>query len=269
MTSPLETPSGKRIQSALRASIFIGISVAFMSYAGLLFEATVYPHPDLASAFAANDVVNLLFVLPALMLGIVLRRRMIFYFLWAAALMCIAYNGLVATLSFAFGWQLVVYFMITVLSAANVFRLLARVEAFTLVARVSGAVSEIWAGGALVLFGLAFLARAALAVPGAIAADPPSPQTDFALHITDFVFSLVWIGVGIGLLQLKQRAYVLAAASLLQIIILFAALLLVLFLKPFTENSPLPVTDIAITGVMMVVFSVPATLFLRGLVRTT
>lgn len=269
MTSSLETPSGKSIQSALRMSIFIGICVALMSYAGLLFEATVYPYPDLASAFAANDVANLLFVLPALILGIVLRRRMVFYFLWAAALMCVAYNALVATLTYTFGWQLIVFLTLTVLAATTVFRLLSRVDATKLTERISGAVGEVWAGGALVLFGLAFLARAAYAMPAAIAADPASPHVDFALHATDIVFSIIWISFGIGLVQYKQRAYVIAAASIMQIIILFAALLLVLLLKPFTSNVPLPVTDITVTGVTMIVFLVPAGMFLRGLLRTT
>jgi|GEM_PF-2758698 len=269
MTSSLETPSGKRIQSALRTSILVGIGVALMSYAGLLFEAVVYPHPDLSSTFAANDVANLFFVLPALLLGMVMRRRMVFYFLWTAALMCIAYNALVATLTFAFSWQLIVYLTLTVLAATTVFRLLGQVDATKLVTRISGHVGEVWMGGALVLFGLVFFARAAYAMPDAIAADPAVPHVDFALHATDIVFSLIWISFGIGLLQFKQRAYVIATASVLQINILFAALLLVLFLKPFTSNVPLPVTDIVFVAVMMIVFLVPATLFLRGLVRTT
>jgi hypothetical protein len=252
----------------VRASIAISVLVLLYSVLSLAAGEWVYPDPFLSETFRPNDAVNLIIGIPALFLGLQWRRHLAGFLLWTAALLFYTYNSLVALMSFPAGWQMLLHLLIVLVSAGIAIRLLARTDNAAIFQRLEAKVAEVWTGGALTLFGLAFAGRAVASLFFSGTDAQSTPQTETALLITDTLFGLAWAAAGIALAFRRTISYAIAGAGLIQAALLFVALNVFLIIEPAFVTSPRMAEDLVATLVMTLLFAVPVGIFIRGVTQS-
>jgi hypothetical protein len=136
--------------------------MTILSLAGLFSPLATYPSEDLRRSFAANDVVNLVIGLPALLGALWLARRGKLPGLLSlpGALFYVTYNSIACAAAMPLTWSFFVHLALAILSALAIFRHLSSVDGAAVQAQVQGCVAERLGAGVLMGFGALFFLRA-------------------------------------------------------------------------------------------------------------
>jgi hypothetical protein len=267
MNTP-QLPLSRSLSLAYWLSLAVGILLAVVSLAGILFQNTLYPSEDLARAFFLNDVVNLLIGLPILLGSMMLTRRgkLVGLLFWPGALLYTLYNYIAYAVAMPQSLQFSAYLALVVLCIASIFVLVSSMDAVAIQNLLKGAVPEKFGGGVLVGLGvLFFFMRAGIIVQALSGAG--QDQAEAAVAIADlFIMPALVIG-GILLWQRKPLGYVSGAGLLFQASMLFVGLLAIFILQPFLTNTPFPLVDFGVVFIMSLICFIPFGLFLRGIVK--
>ena len=257
------------ITSDLTTSYTLSLAVAFLmtaaSIGGLLFPSSIYSTEELRQSYLANDLVNLLIGLPILLGSMWLTRRgsPLGLLCWPGALLYNVYNYIAYIFGIPFGWFILVFVLIALLSTYPVFDLLKNMNRDVLKAQLIGKVSERFSGGVLVFFGLAFFFLAVGVVTGA-SADQTTSMTDVGVAVADiFLSTLLFVG-GILLFRCRPLGYASGLGLLFVASALFTGVILVVLLQPLLTNAPFVLEDLIVLSGMALVSFVPTGLFMRG-----
>ena len=130
------------LRLAYTLSLVIGLLMAGVSLAGLLFQSNIYPTYELRKTFIANEIVNLFIGLPILLGSMWLTRRgnLVGLLLWPGALLYILYNYIAYFIGLPFRWISIVYLAIVLLSAYVAFDLLRNIDKKYVQEQLAGAV---------------------------------------------------------------------------------------------------------------------------------
>jgi hypothetical protein len=140
-------------------SLVVVLLMTIASAAGLLYPAGFYPTEELQQSFVANDVVNLVLVLPILLgsMWFAWRGKLLGLLFWPGALFVVFYNAV----AYVFALPLNVGFLLNLglvtMSAYTTIGLIASIDGDVVQRRLKGAVSERIAGGVLTGLGGLFL----------------------------------------------------------------------------------------------------------------
>lgn len=263
-TSPLPLKrSGSPTEQILLFMVLLWM--AALSLAGLRFPLAVYPSQDLRQAFLANDVVNLVIGLPALLGAWWLMRRGNWLGLLGlpGALLYVTYNSIAYAAAMPLTWPFFAHLGLAGLSALTIFRLLSGVDAAAVQARLHGCrVFERFGAGMLMGFGALFFLRAV-----AEFFDGAADWAAFGVLVADGLTTPLWILGGLYLWRKHPLGYVSGAGLLFQASMLFVGLLAFFILQPFMASAPFPLVDLIVILVMGLVVFIPFGLFARVVVR--
>jgi hypothetical protein len=130
--------------------------------------------------------------------------------------------------------------------------------------RLSGAVPERIAAGALAGLGALFFLRVIGVLVQALVSKTPMAEAERALHVADLVIAPALVVGGVLLWRREPLGYVAGMGLLFQTSMLFIGLIALLLLQPLLTAAPfLPVDTIVVFAMGLVCF-VPFALFLRG-----
>ncbi len=232
-----------------------------LSLAGLLFPLAIYPSEDLRQSFVANDVVNLVIGLPALLGALWLARRGKLPGLLGlpGALFYVTYNAIAYAAAMPLTWPFFVHLALAILSALAIFLHLSSVDGAAVQARLQGRVAERLGAGVLMGFGALFFLRAV-----AEFFDGAANWAAFGVLVADGLTTPFWILGGLSLWRKQPLGYVSGAGLLFQASMLFIGLLAFFILQPFAAGVPFPLADFVVILVMGLIVFVPFGLFLRG-----
>lgn len=245
-------------------SIVIAALMAAASLAALLFPAALYASEETRQGMLSNDVVNLLIGVPALIFCLLLhrRKRLMGLLFWLGALLYVTYNSLAAAVAFPSLLLFFPHLVLTALSITALVILLPRINMTTIKKRLTGKVSERFAGATLTIFGIAFFVLA-LSIFFGGEAGPSEVGTAAA----DLIAAPVWAVSGIQLLRRKPFGYTLGAGMLFHASTLFTGLLIYFFLQPVVAGVPFPLEDFIAIFPMALLCFIPFGLFMRGMIR--
>ena len=255
-----------RYLSAISAlSIAVAVLMTVLSLAGLLLPLETYPNDDLRQSFVANDVVNLVIGMPALLGALWLFRRAKLPGLLGlpGALFYVTYNSIAYAAAMPLTWPFFVHLGLVILSGAAIFLLLSSVDGAAVQARLQGRVAERFGAGVLMGLGALFFVRAV-----AEFFDGAAGMAEFGVLVADGLTTPFWILGGLYLWRKQPPGYVSGAGLLFQASMLFVGLLTFFILQPFVAGVPFPMADFVVILVMGLVVFIPFGLFLRGLISS-
>jgi hypothetical protein len=250
----------------LALSICAGLLLMLTSLVGVLAPGQAYPTPEQQASLVPNDIVNLLLGLPflAVMIWQAQRGRLWARLCWPGALLYIVYNSLISVINLFPAFFSLAHLVQLALCAATLWFMAARLNREALGRKIAGGKWEIAAGWVLTVMGAIFLARAAALIFSAPDA-AYFKSVEFAVTLTDLIFSPLWIFLGIALLRGKVFGNVGTAACLSQLIALYAGLMLVMLIQPMMSGAALVIGDFLVIAVMSLVVIIPGLLFIAGL----
>lgn len=236
------------------------------SLIGVLAPDQAYPTPEQRASLVPNDIVNLLLGLPflAAIIWQARRGRLWARLCWPGALLYIVYNSLVAVINLFPAFLSLAHLVQLTLCAAVLWFMGSRLDWAVMRSTAPAGKWEMPAGGVLSGMGALFLVRAVALIFSAPDA-AYFKSVDFAVTLTDLVFSPLWIFLGIALLRGKVYGYVGAAACLSQLIALFVGLMLVMHIQPLLNGAALAIGDFLVILIMSLVVIIPAVLFIGSL----
>jgi hypothetical protein len=242
-------------------SLVVALVVAAVSLTGLLLPANLYPTEELRRAFLANDVVNLLIGLPALLGALWLLRRANLLGLLGlpGALFYVTYNAIAYAAAMPLTWLFFVHLGLAISSAVAIFLHVSSVDAAAVQAQLQGRVAERFGAVVLMGFGILFFLRAA-----AEFFDGAAGMAEFGVLLADGLTTPFWILGGLALWRKQPLGYVCGAGLLFQASMLFVGLLAFFILQPFVAGVPFPLEDFIVILVMGLLVFIPFGLFLRG-----
>ena len=248
------------------SSFLIAILMTVVSITGLQFRTSIYPTDELIQTFVPNDVVNLFIGLPILLGSMYLawRGKLIGLLCWTGALFFVYYNYTAYVFAMPLNWAFPLHLVLVTLSAYSLVALVALIDGKIVQQRLSGAVPERFAGGALAGLGLLFLLRVIGVMVGALASGMPLAETELAVNIADFLTTPAWVIGGILLWKRKEFGYVTGLGLLFQGSMLFVALIIFLLLQPLLTNAPFAIADVIVIFAMGLICFIPFVLFARG-----
>jgi hypothetical protein len=109
-----------------------------------------------------------------------------------------------------------------------------------------------------------FFLRVVVVIAGALANDTAIPDSDLALHSTDFLMAPAWVVCGVLLWRHRAFGYVTGLGLLFQASMLFIGLIVFLLIQPYLTAAPFVLTDVIVVLVLGLICFVPLALFLRG-----
>jgi hypothetical protein len=253
----------RQLSGVFTLSLIAAGLMTALSLAGLLFPMATYPNEELRQSFVANDVVNLLIGLPALLGALWLLRRGKLPGLLAlpGALFYVTYNSIAYAAAMPLTWPFFTHLGLAGLSVAAIFLLVSSVDGAAVQARLQGRVPERFCAGVLMGFGALFFLRAGAELFAGVAG-----MAEFGVLVADGLTTPFWILGGLYLWRKHPLGYVGAAGLLFQASMLFVGLLAFFILQPFVAGVPFPVEDFIVILVMGSVVFIPFGLFLRGLI---
>ncbi len=256
----------RSLKAAYIFSLGVGLLLAGVSLAGLLYQARIYPTEELRNSFVANDVVNLFIGLPILLGSMWLTRsgRLVGLLLWPGALLYAVYNYIAYLFGVPLGGLTFGYLVIVLLSVYLIYYLLHSVDMNAVRERLEGAVPVRSAGWIMLLFGAAFLFRAIGMIAQAITGAIPLPLPETGVLIADLVVSVLWIIGGALLLKRTSLGYVSGLGLLFAASMLFVALIMFFLIQPVLTDAPLALVDILVILGMGIICSLPLVQFVRG-----
>jgi hypothetical protein len=250
-------------------SLVLALLVAVASVAGLLYPDRIYPGEALQQSFVANDVVNLLIVLPVLLgsMGFAWRGRLVGLLFWPGALFVVFYNAVAYTFGLPWGAGFLLALAQAPLSAYTTAALVATIDGEAVRERIGATAPARIPGGALVGAGLLFLLVAGSTLVGALAGGAPIADPALGVQVADLFIIPAWIIGGVLLWRREALGYVAGAGLLLQASVLFVGLLAFFALQPLLTGAPFALEDTVVVALMSLIVLVPFGLFLRGVGR--
>jgi hypothetical protein len=263
--NPPHTFQSRRLSAAFTISLVIAGLTTGLSLAGLLFPMSMYPTDELRQSFIANEVVNLVIGLPALLGALWLFRRAKLPGLLGlpGALFYVTYNAIAYAAAMPLTWPFFVHLGLVILSGAAIFLLLSSVDGAAVQARLQGRVAERFGAGVLMGLGALFFVRAL-----AEFFDGAAGMAEFGVLVADGLTTPFWILGGLYLWRKQPPGYVSGTGLLFQASMLFVGLLVFFILQPFVAGVPFPMADFVVILVMGLVVFIPFGLFLRGLISS-
>jgi hypothetical protein len=260
-------PVTRNLTLAYTLSLVVAGLLAATSLAGLLFQNSLYPTPELRRSFVSNDAVNLFIGLPILLgsLGLARRGRLVGLLFWPGALLFAIYNFIAYTVAMPFSLMVVPYLAMVILSGYTLIRLLTSIDAAAVQQHLRGRVPERLAGGMLAGFGVLFFLRGIGVVANALSSQTPLAGPELGTLVADFVTTPAWVAGGVLLWRSQAFGYLTGAGLLFQASMLFIGLLVFFILQPFLTGAPFAVNDFVVILGMGLVFFVPFGLFGRGI----
>ena len=260
----------RKFSVLLVSSLIITAVMTFISLAGFLLPASIYPSQALQESFKSNDLVNLIVGVPILLgsLWLVRRGQLLGLLFWSGALMYVVYNYISYMVAMPLNWSYLLYFILVLGSLFTFLYFIHSVDRELIQQRLSGHVYEKLSGGVLVGLGVAFFFRALNIIAGSIMSGTAVPTTDLSVLISDIVLSLAWIISGVLLWERKAVGYVSGGALLFQGATLFVGLILFLLLNPLLMRIPFDLAAVIIILFMSVICNIPFGLFVRGVLKT-
>lgn len=248
-------------------SLFIAALTAVAAVAGLLRPENVYPTDVAQEAFQANDLATLLIGLPVLVLAQWLagRGRLLGLLTWPGALLYGLYNYTVYLVGAPLTFFYPLFLLIVALSLYTLIGLLAVFDSAAIKVRLMGQVPEKAGGGVLMGLGLLFAVRALAVLIGAVNAGNTLPGPELGLAVADFLLAAAWVSGGLMLWQKRPLGYSGGPGLLFCGAMLFSGLIVILALRPFLDNEPLPLLDIGVVLLMSLLVFIPCGLFVRGI----
>jgi hypothetical protein len=262
----LTLPVTKNLIVVYVISLFVAFIMTAVSLGGLFFPSYFYPTEELRQGYLANDVVNFVVGLPILIAAIWLTRRgkLIGLLCWPGALLYTFYNYIAYILGMPFGWMVLLYILLTLLSAYAVFILMKSIEWNKVKDKLAGTISEKFTGGFLVFYGVAFFFLALSVITSANADQGTVSMPDIGVSIADMVLSaLLFIG-GIQLFRRKPLGYVSGMGLLFTASTLFIGVILIVLLQPILTSAPFVLEDVIVLSGMALICFIPTGLFMRG-----
>jgi len=249
-------------------SFIIAILMATASAVGLLYRTTIYPKEELLRTFVSNDVVNLFIGLPILLgsMWLTWRGKLIGLLCWSGALFFVLYNYIAYVFASPLNWAFVLYLALVMMSIYTLIGLFATIDGKVVQQWLTGTVSEKFAVGVLVGFGLLFFLRVIGVIVNALTSRKLIAETELAVNISDFFITPAWVIGGIMLWRRKEFGYMAGLGLLFQASMLFIALIIFLLLQPFLTNTPFIMADVIVVSTMGMICFVPFVLFVRGVV---
>ncbi len=262
-------PIRRDLTLAYAVSLVIAAMMAIASVVGLLNQTTIYPTDELLQAFVPNDVVNLLIGLPILLISMWLTRRgkLIGLLLWPGALFYIFYSYLVYLFSVPFNVGYLMHLTLVTLCAYTMIGLVANIEGKSVQQRLAGAVPERGGGGVLAGLGLLILVRIIAVFVTVLLNDTSSSPSEFALNVSDFMITPVWVIGGVMLWRRAALGYVTGLGLLFQASMAFVGLIAIMVIQPLLTDAPFSLVDVAVVSIMGLVCFIPFGLFARGAAR--
>jgi hypothetical protein len=261
-----QLPITRNLTSAYTLSIVIGLLMAGVSLAGLLFQGIIYPTGELRSSFVANDVVNLIIGLPILLgsMWLAWRGRLVGLLLWPGALLYILYNYIAYIFGIPFNGISFVYLALVLLSAYVIFDLHRNIDRNSVQQQLAGVVPVKTSGWVLVVLGSLFILRALGMIVQTRLNQITLPISDIGVLIADTVLSMIWIAGGVLLLLRKPLGYASGLGLLFAGSMLFISLIFFLLLEPVLTDAPFAFTDVIVVLIMGLFCFIPFFLFWRG-----
>jgi hypothetical protein len=254
------------LKAAYLLSLIIGLLMAGVSLAGLLFQSSIYPTYELRDAFFANDVVNLFIGLLILIISMWLTRsgNLAGLLLWPGALLFALYNYVAYLIGMPFGWISFVYLTLVMLSACAIFYLLRTIDKKSVQQQLAGTVPEKLSGWVLVVLGSFFVLRVLGILVQAGMDHITLPMSETGVLIADLILSTIWIAGGVLLLLRQPMGYVSGLGLLFSGSMLFIALIVFLLLRPVLTDVSFALADVVVVLSMGMICFIPFYLFLRG-----
>jgi hypothetical protein len=245
--------------------VVVGL-VTVLSLAGLLFPMATYSNEEVRQSFVANDLLNLLIGVPALLGTLwLIRRAKLFGLLgMPGAMFYVTYNSIAYATAVPFTWSFYLHLVLIILSVATIFLIFSSVDGTAVQERLQGRVAERFGAGALMGLGALFFLRTI-----AEFFDGTTGIAEFGVLVADGLTTPFWILGGLFLWRKQPLGYISGAGLLFQASMLFVGLLAFFILQPFITNVPTPLMDFVVILVMGLVVFIPFGLFLRGLVSST
>lgn len=252
-------------------SSFVAVLMTGMSGLGLVLPDLFYPSPEIAEAFLTNDLVNIIIGLPFFLISLVFikREKLVGALLLPGALIYVIYNYFAYLLGTPFTWSTLGYLILVILSGIALILLLRILNHSEVKRRLVGNVAEKFAGWVLVVFGLAFIGLAlSEIIPGILDGSIP-PLGEKAVSAADILVSLGWVAGGILLLRRSAAGYSLGLGLLMAASTLFIGLILYFFFAPALTGREFDWIEVLTVLVMGMICFVPASLYLRGINRSS
>lgn len=248
-------------------TLLITLLMTVVSAAGLLYRTVLYASEELIHAFLANDVANLLIVLPLLLVSpwLALRGNLVGLLFWPGALLFVLYTYIIYVFAMPLNAAYLPYLALVMLSLYSLICLLTRIDRDAIQRRLTGAVPERLAGGVLTLLGILFFLLVIGSISSTAISQASIADTELALHVADFLVAPAWVICGVLLFRGKAFGYVTGLGLLFQGSMLFIGLIIVLMLQPFVSDAPFSLVDVMVTFVLGLICFVPFSLFLRGI----
>lgn len=233
------------------------------SAAAVLTGMPFYASESLYFALYTNDILNLALGLPLTVFALLFIKRgspastaglagMLLFFL---------YNSAACLFTFQNPISIVINALISVFSLLSVFLLTAAADG-TRLPNLPGRALPRVLGGTLAFWGLVFIGRS---IP--ILLNPSSPLAEKAVAGADLLTCPFWIAAGIHLITRSRLSTLTGPAAGFQASLLFAALALLLALRPFITGTAVPTADIIVILVMGLTVIIPFVLLTVQLTR--
>jgi hypothetical protein len=266
---PLTTlPVTRNLRWVTIFSLVVALLMTVAAAAGLLYPDRIYPTEELQQSFVANDVVNLLIILPTLLGSIWFARRgkLLGLLFWPGALFVVFYNAIAYTFGLPLGVGFLLALAQATLSAYTTAGLVASIDGDAVRQRLSDSVPVRVTGGALAGAGLLFLVLAGSTMVNAVTGGAPIAEHELGVQVADlFIIPALVVG-GVQLWRRQPLGYVTGAGLLFQASMLFIGLLAFFILQPVLTAAPFALTDTIVIALMSLIILIPFGLFLRGVV---
>ncbi len=248
-------------------SLAIGLLMAGVSLAGLMYPSSLYPTDELRNSFVANDAINLTIGLPILLgsMWLTWRGKLVGLLLWPGALLYILYNYIAYIFGIRFNAISFVYLALVLLSAYVIFDLLRNIDKNFVQQQLAGVVPVRTSAWVLVGLGALFTLRALGMIVQARLDQIALPTSDVGVLIADMVLSMLWIAGGVLLLLRKPLGYTSGLGLLFAGSMLFISLIVFLLLRPVLTDAPFALTDVIVVLIMGFICFIPFFLFVRGM----
>ncbi len=256
----------RHLSRVFTLSVIVAGLMTALSLAGLFFPMRTYPGEELRQSFIANDVVNLLIGLPALLgaLWLVRRGKLSGLLGLPGALFYVTYNSIAYAAAMPLTWPFFIHLALAILSAATIFLHVSSVDGAAVQARLQGRVAERFGAGVLMGLGALFFLRAV----GEFF-DGAAGMAEFGVLVADGLTTPFWVLGGLYLWRKQPLGYVSGAGLLFQASMLFVGLLAFFILQPLVAGVPFPLVDFIVILVMGLVVFIPFGLFVRGMISST
>ena len=245
----------------------IALLMVIVSLAGILYRNQIYSNETLLNTFLPNDVVNLIFGLPALLGCILLSRRdsLIGLLCWPGALLFVLYNYIAYVFALPLNMLFLLHLSLVMLSLYALFYLLANMDTALIANHLQDTFPQKLTAGVLMTLGSLFFVRVIAVIIQPLNGSASLSTAELAVNVADFLITPAWIISGVQLWRRQAWGFGSAPAMLFQASLLFLALLAFLLLQPLFTGAPFAAADVFVIGIMGLVCWVPFGLLLRSM----